>query len=536
MVKSHREFIKQAERIHGSSRYQYLSTYANARTPMLIRCLLCGNEWQQTPSSHVQGSGCPQCARAEKKKTHADFIKEATSIFGMGRYEYLSQYVDARSPLLLRCVVCSNEWSQRPNDHLNGHGCPKCANTKSAQARQLALSDVIAKARQIHGNKFQYPGPYLGAQSKMPIICSLHGLYYQRPAEHYNSHAGCPKCANHERSSTRSNASRDLTGTRFGKLTVTGRQGVNWACVCDCTNTIVTSRRQLRKKTSCGFCRRGNDLTGRVFGRLRVVARDPVAEVGNGRSVRWVCRCTCGKETIVDSHSLTRKRRAQKSCGCLQLEILRRTRIDLTGLKFGLLYVIKRHGSVEGKTWGGVTWMCRCGCGSGRDVIVTTNHLRTGAVKSCGCLSQSPCVLAAQAVDNLYVERFTDKEGGESFLKVGRTVNSTERRYKNRKMYGHLEREQLLVVTDSHQEIATLEYLMTARRPCHHASVEMQPCDLPRHYPRRSFDGWTECFSEVAIFNIFEFISENCPNEYRQRIEREDFNECRQLQTTCNCR
>lgn len=55
------------------------------------------------------------------------------------------------------------------------------------------------------------------------------------------------------------------------------------------------------------------DLHGRRFGRLVVIAR-----AANTCRTRWMCRCDCGNETIVFSHSLTRG--LTKSCGCLRNE------------------------------------------------------------------------------------------------------------------------------------------------------------------------------------------------------------------------
>lgn len=56
--------------------------------------------------------------------------------------------------------------------------------------------------------------------------------------------------------------------------------------------------------------------------------------------------------------------------------------IDLTGQKFGRLTVIKKVGSSKNKS---VLWLCKCDCGS--EIVVTSNNLRTGNSKSCGCLA-----------------------------------------------------------------------------------------------------------------------------------------------------
>lgn len=57
------------------------------------------------------------------------------------------------------------------------------------------------------------------------------------------------------------------------------------------------------------------DLTGRRFGRLTVVSR---AENGAAGSSRWLCKCDCGGETIAFGHSLKGGR--TQSCGCLRRE------------------------------------------------------------------------------------------------------------------------------------------------------------------------------------------------------------------------
>lgn len=54
---------------------------------------------------------------------------------------------------------------------------------------------------------------------------------------------------------------------------------------------------------------------------------------------------------------------------------------DLVGSKFGRLSVIERNGSSKGKE---ALWKCKCDCGG--TAIVSTNDLRRGHTKSCGCL------------------------------------------------------------------------------------------------------------------------------------------------------
>lgn len=61
------------------------------------------------------------------------------------------------------------------------------------------------------------------------------------------------------------------------------------------------------------------DLTGQRFGRLTVISRDEDYIYHNKqRYARWKCKCDCGKITIVRADKL--KIGTTQSCGCLQKE------------------------------------------------------------------------------------------------------------------------------------------------------------------------------------------------------------------------
>jgi hypothetical protein len=59
------------------------------------------------------------------------------------------------------------------------------------------------------------------------------------------------------------------------------------------------------------------DLTGQVFGRLTVTGLHP-ARCADG-TVRWICKCSCGKVKAVRSRDL--RNGGTKSCGCIQREM-----------------------------------------------------------------------------------------------------------------------------------------------------------------------------------------------------------------------
>ena len=55
-------------------------------------------------------------------------------------------------------------------------------------------------------------------------------------------------------------------------------------------------------------------------------------------------------------------------------------KIDLMCVRFGRLRVV---GDLLPNRWGVSQWMCHCDCG--KDIIVSTGHLKAGSTKSCGC-------------------------------------------------------------------------------------------------------------------------------------------------------
>lgn len=62
----------------------------------------------------------------------------------------------------------------------------------------------IEKAKQVHGDKYNYElVEYKNTDTKVKIICPIHGVFEQSPYNHANRGRGCPKCANEHRNDNR---------------------------------------------------------------------------------------------------------------------------------------------------------------------------------------------------------------------------------------------------------------------------------------------------------------------------------------------
>ena len=83
---------------------------------------------------------------------------------------------------------------------------------------------------------------------------------------------------------------------------------------------------------------------------------------------------------------------------------LGRKAIDLTGQQFGRLTVIKR---VANSADGHARWLCQCSCEEHNLIEVSSNVLKKGNTKSCGCLNREVASLKAKnSYKNLEGQKF----------------------------------------------------------------------------------------------------------------------------------
>ena len=186
-------FITEAQQIHknedGTPKYDYSNVnYINALTKVTIICPIHG-AFEQKPSSHLSGCGCPQCNHRSYVYTKEEFIEKAKEIHG-DKYDYSKvNYINANTKVCIICPIHGEFW-QIPYNHLKGQNCPKCSHRSYAYTKE----EFIEKAKEIHGNKYDYSKvEYVNNETKVCIICPIHGEFWQTPNNHFNS-CGCYLC------------------------------------------------------------------------------------------------------------------------------------------------------------------------------------------------------------------------------------------------------------------------------------------------------------------------------------------------------
>lgn len=182
-------FVLAARRVHGD-RYDYgeVEYGVSNKVNVKIRCKVHG-VFEQRPHNHLCGSGCPVCGVEDTRHTSKMFISKSRKVHG-DRYDYdLVEYVNNATKVRISCRV-HGIFEQTPNNHLSGQKCPTCV----GNVRHTTES-FIAKAREVHGNRYSYDGVVYGAnnQVKIEIVCLDHGMFRQTPQDHLKS-KGCHTC------------------------------------------------------------------------------------------------------------------------------------------------------------------------------------------------------------------------------------------------------------------------------------------------------------------------------------------------------
>lgn len=138
----------------------------------------------------------------------------------------------------------------------------------------------------------------------------------------------------------------DITGKKYGKLTVLKRDGytngkrkkILWLCECECGKLVYRTATHLKQNNncSCGECNKekDEDIIGKQFGYWEVLKRVSP----KSRKRRYLCLCKCGNMKEVNYDSL--KLGKSISCGCYHKEemIKRQTTHGQSGNRIMTIY------------------------------------------------------------------------------------------------------------------------------------------------------------------------------------------------------
>jgi len=135
------EFIKRSQEKHGN-KYDYnLVNYTNSKSKIKLFCKECKIFFEQEAKSHMKGSGCKYCAFKDQTTNITELINKFKQIHGV-KYDYsLVDYKNSQTKIKILCNKCKLYFFQKPSDHLRGHGCPKCNESKGENRVAKCLTE-----------------------------------------------------------------------------------------------------------------------------------------------------------------------------------------------------------------------------------------------------------------------------------------------------------------------------------------------------------------------------------------------------------
>jgi len=107
------------------------------------------------------------------RKTTEQFIEDAKRVHG-DKYEYdKAKYVNSITAVEIYCKRCKEYFFKKPMNFINSkQGCPKCGIKERNIKNTNTTGYFIKKAREIHGNKYDYSFvDYKNCRTKVKIKC-----------------------------------------------------------------------------------------------------------------------------------------------------------------------------------------------------------------------------------------------------------------------------------------------------------------------------------------------------------------------------
>ena len=196
MKRTHEEFVIEVS--EKNPKVEIMGLFEGVNKKIQVRCKECGNVWDVRAYHLLEGQGCPVCAKTNSRKNQAktqeQFVAEIRKTHPT--VEVLGQYVNAFTPIRIRCSVCGNEWETKPTNLSRGHGCPKCAKNhiRSKSKKQKSHEEYVHDIQTANPN-IEIISRYVNSRSKVQCRCKKCGREWAVRSDMVLVR-GCPVCNN----------------------------------------------------------------------------------------------------------------------------------------------------------------------------------------------------------------------------------------------------------------------------------------------------------------------------------------------------
>lgn len=157
-----------------------------------FECPRCGKQESKVYQKKSFINLCGHCAKGGF--TTDDFILRAEKHFG-SYYDYSkTDYVNKRSMVIITCPV-HGEFTQRAQEHLNGHGCNQCKFDVKKETYILPKETWLKRMEQYPLIEFKDESQIKNYYGSIDLICKIHGEFTTDLRAVGNSIHICKQCA-----------------------------------------------------------------------------------------------------------------------------------------------------------------------------------------------------------------------------------------------------------------------------------------------------------------------------------------------------
>ena len=186
-TKSKVYWLKKFKDKHGEKFDYSKSLFKGTKDKIIIICDK-KHEFEQSPSKHSFGRGCPYCAGNIKYTLEDILLKFKTAHGNTYKYDKV-KFESIHKKVDIFCRI-HGYFKQPPVNHYNGAGCPSCSHNS-----EVTQSEWLVRFKSIHGDKYNYDKfIYNQIHEKVIIECKIHGDFEQSPSQHFHQEQGCPTC------------------------------------------------------------------------------------------------------------------------------------------------------------------------------------------------------------------------------------------------------------------------------------------------------------------------------------------------------
>lgn len=176
-----------------SSEMRYpTNTSKKKKRYVTFKCSVCGKITEQNYTKSRYTGKCKNCV--QHTMDTKSFILKSKKIHGNKYDYYKSKFIGVTNQITIICPI-HGEFTQRAQEHLNGHGCLQCAIEQRKENCILPKEIWIERMKKYPLISFKDPTQIKNYHGSIDLICKIHGEFNVQLGQVGQSKYLCKQCA-----------------------------------------------------------------------------------------------------------------------------------------------------------------------------------------------------------------------------------------------------------------------------------------------------------------------------------------------------